>query len=481
MGFWNIKFLNKDYNTTPKTKDTVEALWNVQKIILETLDFHEVVQKIVDSILLNLGYLNLGYRIVVLILHDKKTNTLQRVSISQTAEAKKALTASPIPFRQITIPLEEKTNICVQAFTDKKPYATSYWPELLSPAFKKDEAIAIQNLVGIKTSLVYPLTFKNESVGVLIFSMVKHEKDVTAEEKELIAGFTDIVSLAVQNSRLYTTLGETTKQLSEANEQLKELDKIKDEFVYMASHELRTPMTAIKNYLWLALNKHKDKLDESLTNDLNRAFISTERLIRLVQDMLTVSRIEGNRLVFDVKPVKIEEAARQIVDELSPVAREKNLNLTFVPPTESFVINGDHSRIMEVLQNFIGNSLKFTPTGGTITVSIRRNNGMIEASVSDTGVGIPKEDLPRLFQKFGRLGHSYKRFVGETGTGLGLFITKQIVEAHGGKILVSSEVDHGSTFTVVLPEYRAGEDSVLNSQSQTLSQNNPQQTLTNSG
>jgi signal transduction histidine kinase len=139
---------------------------------------------------------------------------------------------------------------------------------------------------------------------------------------------------------------------------------------------------------------------------------------------------------------------------LSPAAQERNLALIFVPPTESFVVNADHSRIIEVLQNFIGNSLKFTPTGGSITISIRRNNGLVETSVSDTGVGIPKEDIPRLFQKFGRLGHSYKRFVGETGTGLGLFITKQIIEALGGKVWVTSEVDHGSTFTFSLPEYK---------------------------
>lgn len=313
--------------------------------------------------------------------------------------------------------------------------------------------------------LFVPLYVKGEMVGVMMFGEKSSGEVYSSTDIEVLKIFAPEMAIAVKNALAYeeiknfnitlqSEVEKATSNLKMANEQLKELDKIKDEFVYMASHELRTPMTAIKNYLWLALNKHKDKLDESLTTELTRAYISTERLIRLVQDMLTVSRIEGNRLVFDVKPVKLEEAARQIVDELSGAAKEKNLALTFVPPSESFVVRADQSRIMEVLQNFIGNSLKFTPSGGSITVSIRRNNGSIETSVSDTGVGIPQEDMPRLFQKFGRLGHSYKRFVGETGTGLGLFITKQIVESHGGKISVTSEVDHGSTFTFSLPEYK---------------------------
>jgi signal transduction histidine kinase len=221
--------------------------------------------------------------------------------------------------------------------------------------------------------------------------------------------------------------------------------------VYMASHELRTPMTAIKNYLWLALNKHQQNLDENLRTDLNRAYISTERLIRLVQDMLTVSRIEGNRLVFDIKDLDIGQLAQQIIDELSVSAKEKNISLSLRPTEEKYMARADDARISEVFQNLIGNALKFTPAGGSITVSMKRNNSMIEISVSDTGVGIPAQDIGRLFQKFGRLGHSYERLKGETGTGLGLFISKQIVEAHGGKIWVTSVEDQGSTFTFSLP------------------------------
>jgi signal transduction histidine kinase len=451
--FTSFKRNISNYNTIPQTKQTIEALWNVQKIIFETLDFNQVVQKIVDSILVNLGYLQLGYKIMVLILYDKDKNILKRVSISQTEEAKKALSVSPLPFSTINIPMESKNNICVKVFNEQKPAFTTHWPDILSPAFKDEDALAIQKIVGIHTSLIYPIISKNESLGVLIFSMVKAESEVSEEERNLIAGFSDIVGLAVQNSKLYSSLDETSKRLQLANSQLKELDKIKDEFVYMASHELRTPMTAIKNYLWLALNKHRDQLGDELKKDLDRAYLSTERLIGLVQDMLTVSRIEGNRMVFDLKPLNIFECAKEIVNELGISATGKNLKLILVPSEETCVAMADQTKVMEVVQNLIGNSLKFTPSGGTITVATRCKNGTIETSVSDTGVGIPKEDMPRLFQKFGRLGHSYKRMTGETGTGLGLFISKQIVEALHGKIWADSVVDQGTTFTFSLPEY----------------------------
>src|SRR3989344_4963802 len=244
------------YSTTPQAKETIEALWRLEKIILDSLDFRDVVQKIVDSVLSELGYLKLGYRIVVLALVDNEKKVLKRISISQTAEAKKALEVTPVPFHEIDIPLTEIENLCTKAVVNSQPYTTHDWYEILRPSYTADEAKLVQKVVGIKTSMIFPVMAKGTPIGILIFSMIKDENEVSEEERDLIRGFTDVVGLAVQNAKLYSSLEETKKKLEFANTRLKELDKLKDDFVSVASHELRTPMTAIKSYIWMALNKY---------------------------------------------------------------------------------------------------------------------------------------------------------------------------------------------------------------------------------
>jgi signal transduction histidine kinase len=448
-----MNYSDNNYSTTPSQKTTIEALWRLEKIILDTLDFNTVVQKIVDSILIELGYLNLGYSIVVLILYDEKDNMLHRISISETQAAQMALKLSPVPFKQISIPLTAFDNMSVQVYKQKKPMSTTNWSSFLTPAFTSEEANEIQKIVGVKTSLIYPVMTHNDAIGTIIFSMTKAETDVSKEERDLIAGFTDVVGLAVQNSRLYSSLENTTEQLRVANQKLIESDKLKDEFVYMASHELRTPMTAVKNYLWMALNKSDIPLSSQLKEYLNRAYISTERLIRLIQDMLTVSRIEGKRLMFQNEDLKLLELWQQVVNELDVVAKEKGITLAFKPlcPADNTFVSVDKIRIVEVLQNLIGNALKFTPSGGSITVAVSANEKCVKTEVTDTGPGISPEDSSKLFTKFGRLGTSYQRVPGESGTGLGLFISKQLVEAHGGRIWVESKYGKGSTFAFILP------------------------------
>ncbi len=243
------------YSTTPKAQETIAALWRLEKIILDTLDFQDVVQKIVESTLTELGYLNLGYRVIVLALVDRKSQTLKRISFSRTKEGIEAIGSLSLPFEHIDIPLTEENNLCIQAMKQKQPLITHSVADVFYPALKEEEILPIQNAVGIKTTMVYPVLSKGQPLGVLIFSIIKTEQEVSQEEKDLLAGFTDVVGLAVQNSQLYSSL-------QDANERLKSLDRLKDEFVSLASHELRTPMTAIKSYSWMLREERPGTLNE---------------------------------------------------------------------------------------------------------------------------------------------------------------------------------------------------------------------------
>lgn len=445
-------------STTPKTKDTIKSLWKLEKIILDTLDFHEVVQKIVDSVLTELDYLQLGYRIIVLALVDDEKKVLRRISLSQTDEAEKALMASAIPFHEIEIPLDAKDNLLIRALKDKKSFVTHYWPEIFTPALTQEQALKNQTAAGIKTSMVYPVIVKDEPQGVLIFSMVKDEKEVSEDELDLIRGFTDVVGLAVQNARLYTKLGDTKEQLEKANERLKEVDKLKDEFVSLASHELRTPMTIIKSYAWMLLNQTVENLSEKQRTYLERIFASTEGLIKLVNDMLNISRIESGRLTIEPVTTDIGKLVSGVVTEMQTRAAEIGVNLLYDPPHMPLIVKADVGRIKEVLINLIGNSLKFTPKDGSVTVMVEKNEqGFAVTKVKDTGRGISKENMYKLFQKFNMVGDTHLTKDRGQGTGLGLYLSKSLVELHGGRIWAESEGEgKGATFSFTLPPGDSG-------------------------
>jgi len=443
------------FSTTPKDQKTISSLWKLEKIILDTLDFKEVVQKIVDSVLTELGYLNLGYCIIVLTLIDEEKQLLRRISISKTEQAQKALEASPVPFEKIEIPLTESNNLLIRVLNSKVPWVTSNLSNVLCPPLSPKDVEPVQLALGIRSTSVYPVSSRGKIIGALIFSLLKSSEEVSEEEKDLLAGFTDVVGLAVQNARLYSSLNEATEKLREANERLEEVDKLKDEFVSLASHELRTPMTVIKSYLWLMLDKNNvQALSEKQKMYIDRAYTSTQRLINLVNDMLNVSRIESGRLTLVMKSVDLVNLISTVYAEMLPKAQEQRINLEFAKPIQSLPnVQADPERVEQVLINLIGNSLKFTPTNGKITISIDLNSEkkQITVSVTDNGKGINQEDIPKLFKKFSMLGNNYLVKQNIQGTGLGLYLSKSLIELMGGKIWVESEgLEKGSKFSFTL-------------------------------
>lgn len=434
----------------PQSKESLESLWRLTRILMQNLEFEDVVTKVVNSLLVELGFLKSGYRIVVLSLIDEQAGGLRRIALSRTAEAKRAVSVSTIPFEKIIIPFTATSNLGIKVLMTGKPEVTSYWPDLLSPPLTPEAALTNQKSSGIETSLVYPVFAQGKPIGTLIFSMVKKYQQVTAEEKDLLAGFTDLIGLAVENSMLFSRLKQTSSQLRIANTRLEELDKLKDDFVSVASHELRTPMTAIRLYVWMALHKPDIPLSQKLQKYLYRTLVSTERLINLVNDMLNVSRIESGSIEINPSSFDMLTLVKEVIDEVKPKAEERQLQLLIldekIPP-----VFADVDKIHEVLLNLVGNAMKFTTPGGLIEISFFCDGKVVETVVRDTGVGISKEDQSKLFKKFSRLDNSYVAISMSGGTGLGLYISKRLIDLMHGRIWVESELNKGSKFIFSLP------------------------------
>ncbi len=240
--------------------------------------------------------------------------------------------------------------------------------------------------------------------------------------------------------------------LENANARLKELDRQKTEFVSIASHQLRSPLTAIKGYASLLLEKSFGTLPEEAMGAIQKIFTSSQYMAVSIEDFLNVSRIELGTIKFDKVDFDLATMVREVTEELTPTAEGRKLILTFVGKCEvPCIINGDLGKLRQVVLNLVDNAMKYTPKGTiTVTATTNAKDKMARIEVKDTGVGIPKEIMPKLFGKFIRAANANE--VNVMGTGLGLFVAKQFVESHGGRIWPESEGQgKGSTFIVEFP------------------------------
>ncbi|HEX7255656.1 MAG TPA: ATP-binding protein [Gaiellaceae bacterium] len=268
----------------------------------------------------------------------------------------------------------------------------------------------------------------------------------------------DVTHLKRQQSQLEALLAKervaradseaAQRALAEQNERLRELDRLKDEFIALVSHELRTPLTSIHGYLELLLDGGAGDLAPEQERFLTVVERNSKRLMQLVGDLLFMAQVEAGKLALDLEEVDLHEVLAECLEAAKPTADEKQIELVArLEETPSML--GDRSRIAQVLDNLISNALKFTPRSGRVSVSVTRSGNDAVVAVADTGVGIPADDQERLFERFFRSSNATERAI--PGTGLGLTIAKTIVERHEGSIRIESTEGAGTTVRVTLP------------------------------
>lgn len=231
--------------------------------------------------------------------------------------------------------------------------------------------------------------------------------------------------------------------------ELKHLEKIRQDFVANVSHELRTPLTSIKGYAETLLEGAL--LDKDNAKDfIEIIYRDSDRLAKLIDDLLDLSKIEKGELKMVFLPTDIQEVINRTIKVLESQAKRKSISVNLNIPEGLPKILADETRISQVVLNLIDNAIKYTPDGGRVLISTSAKDRLVQVNVTDTGIGIPEKDIPRIFERFYRVDKARSRELG--GTGLGLSIVKHIIQAHEGKVWVKSELGQGSTFSFTIPQ-----------------------------
>jgi signal transduction histidine kinase len=246
------------------------------------------------------------------------------------------------------------------------------------------------------------------------------------------------------------TLSKRSSSLERRNIRLEELNKLKDEFIGIASHQLRTPATGVKQYINLLLEGYADPLSASQKVFLEKAHESNDRQLRIIDDLLQVARIDSESFRLEKQKVDVGDLLQMVLDDQAEHLKESRQKIELKKPARKVIINADPDRLRQAFENIVDNSINYSFANKKTKITLKNNDESIEIAFIDHGVGIAKKDFNKLFVKFSRIPNPLSVAVG--GSGLGLYWANKVIKMHGGTINVKSVVDKGSTFIVTLPK-----------------------------
>jgi signal transduction histidine kinase len=325
--------------------------------------------------------------------------------------------------------------------------------EITNPSYGK-------KLRLLKIGVAIRLETSKQFIGFLILGDRQNGELYMRQDVELLKVIAGEVSLAIQNAlrldeieqfneTLQSKVDEATVELRQTNKKLHALDEAKDEFMSMASHQLRTPLTSVKGYLSMVLEGDLGKITDDQRKVLEEAYTSSQRMVYLIGDFLNVSRIQTGRFELEYSPTNLSEVLKSEVDQLRSMAQSRRQTIEYTPPANFPTLNLDQNKFRQVMMNFIDNAIYYSPSDAPITISLTHDTHDAIFKVTDHGIGVPASERHRLFTKFYRASNAKKQR--PDGTGIGLFMAQKVVVAHGGSVIFESKENEGSTFGFRLP------------------------------
>jgi signal transduction histidine kinase len=427
-----------------ETNKTLMLLRKIDEVVLSSVADRVTVMKAVATTIAEES----GFPFAAIYLRDSK-QTLQPQAVVTRIGDPAVQERIQAYLGQQPIALRHPTNPAARAVRNLVIVTTEQLFEVVQPSMPIEEAEEAQEGLSLVSFYICPLQARSEVIGVMVMGSPQHPAALGFYQKSLLERLTVAVGIAIDNTLLYHEAKKSAAHLRTANRHLKELDEAKDEFISMASHQLRTPLTSIKGYLSMLLEGDAGPVSERQHEFLDYAYDGSQRMVGLISDLLNVSRMSAGKFLIQKKPVDLSQIVKEEVQQLQHRAAAKQLKLRFLPSAEPLPsIRLDESKTRQVIMNFIDNAIYYTPHG-SVQVKLERHGKRVELRVEDSGIGVPKAVRAKLFTKFFRAANAQN--IRPDGTGLGLFLAKQVIEDQGGTIIFESVEGKGSTFGFSLP------------------------------
>ena len=428
--------LNKTQEELDKRVVGLYTLQKISHLISTTLDEEEIFNRIKKALIIELGF-DRG----LILLFDKDKNFFWKMNLGFSQQE-----------------LDQFKN----TITNDKLFSRAIENSRLVSSINLSESNRnkASEIFGSASFVICPILTQDGIIGIIFLGNKSQATTLTQGDEELISIFATQLGQSIQNARLFeqvykshqnleVTVKNRTKELADALEKVQKISKMKSDFVSAVSHELRTPLTSVKGYASILMSGKMGQIPESVKERLGKINKHSDNLVKLINDLLDISRIESGKVTMKISTINLNNLVENITDLLMPQIKEKQIELSAQLSNKLPAVLADSSQIERVFINLLSNAVKFTPIKGKISIAVRENKDYIEISVSDSGIGITQEDIGHVFEEFYRIDNTVNEKV--KGTGLGLPLVKQIVEAHKGKIWVTSKLNEGSSFSFTLP------------------------------
>ena len=434
--------LNRAQDELDKRLAALNALHKTSSLISTTLDVNEIFLRLGKSLASELGFSK-----NIIFMFDESKNLHARSESGFSKEAMAHILANIAKDHNFNAMLREGRSLS----------------SLNLPKQKKEK---VSQIFGMEHFILSPVLTQDGVIGILFVGNRSDASAITEGDEELISILTNQIGQSIENAQLFeqvyrsrqeleSKIQDRTRELASVLQEVQKISKAKSDFVSAVSHELRTPLTSIKGYASILMAGKVGDIPEQVKERLEKINKHSDNLVKLINDLLDISRIESERAEMKLQLYNIAPLVENIRDLLAPQMKDKNIQFVTELANNTPQVLVDSSQIERVFINLLSNAVKFTPQNGTITIRAKVQKDDVLFEVADTGIGLAEGDQTKIFDEFYRVDNT----INETakGTGLGLTLVKNIVEAHHGKIWVTSKLNAGTTFHFTLPVPKAKE------------------------
>lgn len=427
------------------TNQTLSLLRAIDSLVLESQgSTGELCNGISKALLVNSDYLFAGIFAVEKV--EGETLSFSGYDLSSSSEVNKALIDTLSGVTLSTTSPWFKTDTKIES-VDTARISDGLLKQIFTSHLNLLDKLAKE--AGFGALILVKLFARQKLVGVLAIGTEKSTAERTEADQSLLERLGEAIGLAVDNKLLFEENQHVLHKLELTNKKLQALDEAKDEFISMASHQLRTPLTSVKGYVSMVLEGDAGQVNKQQRELLRQSFTSAQRMVYLISDLLNVSRLRTGKFLIEPSEVYLPDVVEEELRQVEETAKSRKVKISYAKPKKYPNLNLDDTKIRQVIMNFVDNAIYYTPAGGEIVVALKTTEKTAEFTVTDDGIGVPKAEQAHLFTKFYRAGNARK--ARPDGTGLGLFMAKKVIIASGGALIFKSQEGKGSVFGFTFP------------------------------